>query len=464
MTTQFRIDPAPRAIGRREHVARVGRQARATLLTLASVWTAVFAAGCGQPSAAQSKGKRATGDAAATEVVAVKPERETIRRVTSGPGQIVAFEETPLFAKVSGYVRTLHVDMGDRVEKDQVLAEIWVPELEDERTQKRALVAQAEADRAQAEAAVEAARAAVGTARAKVIEAGAAVKRAAADYESAKSELSRIERLAGTQAINEKVVEEMRNKFRAADAARDETAAKVESAEAGVKESEAKLDKARADTQAAAARIAVADAERQRIETLLQYTKIYSPFDGVVFQRAVDTGHFIPATGTSKPLFVVMRTDPVRVFVDVREQDASAIKRGNQARVHVQALGGQEFDGSVTRASWALDETSRTLRAEIDVPNPDGTLRPRMYAYGTIVLDEHPDALVVPTTAVAAEGDTKYCSCVVNGKIARKTVTVGLDDGTHAEILSGLTENDTVVKANAASFKDGQAVQIAAAQ
>src|SRR5207249_1307116 len=96
--------------------------------------------------------------------------------------------------------------------------------------------------------------------------------------------------------------------------------------------------------------------------------------------------------------------DIMRVRVEVPEGDAAWVNRGAEARIHVQVLKSYEFVGAVTRTSWSLDRTARTLLAEVDVPNPEGKLRPGMYAYATITA-EHPGGWTLPASAVVTEGD-----------------------------------------------------------
>ena len=136
------------------------------------------------------------------------------------------------------------------------------------------------------------------------------------------------------------------------------------------------------------------------------------------------------------------------------------VEPGDRVLIRLQALATQPFEGKVTRTSWTLDAKNRTLRTEIDVPNPKSTLRPGLYAYATVIVEEHTGALTVPSSAVIREGAKSYCILVVDGKAVRKPVTPGLEDSSRAEILSGLQGDEAVVKANAASLVDGQAVQI----
>src|SRR5262245_1070614 len=152
-----------------------------------------LAVGCGRPSAAARPAGGAPPAPSAPAVAVVKPERHTLGRTVEQPGTVEAFEEAPLVAKIAGYVREVNVDIGDRVRKGDVLAELWVPEMEEEVKQKKALVTQAEAEVAQAEAALKAAEAGIETAAAQVQEAEAGRKRAQANYERWRSEYRGVE-------------------------------------------------------------------------------------------------------------------------------------------------------------------------------------------------------------------------------------------------------------------------------
>jgi multidrug resistance efflux pump len=164
---------------------------------------------------------------------------------------IDAFEETPLYAKVAGYVDTVHVDIGDRVTKDQPLVDLWIPELADDRAAKEALVAQAVAELEQARAGVAAAEAAVKTAEAQFAGAQAGITRAAAELERWKAEEGRIAKLVASGVVTDKLGDETRNQLRSTEAAQAEAAAQVQSVQAMVEEAQAKARKAVADEAAA---------------------------------------------------------------------------------------------------------------------------------------------------------------------------------------------------------------------
>jgi RND family efflux transporter MFP subunit len=397
-------------------------------------------------------------------VTLAKPQRRALQRAVEQPGTIEPFAQTPVLAKVAGFVKAIHVDIGDRVKTGQPLAELSVPELDEELKQKQAAVAQAAAEVEQAKKLLAAAEAHVKSAAAGVAEAAAARMRVAANYQRWKSEAGRVSGLVERRVIDEQTRDETLNQFRAAEAMRAEVEAKVRSAEAAQVESEAKRDKAKADVAVAEAKERVAQADEGRATAMVGYTKLTAPFAGVVTDRQVDVGHFLPPGGAAVPLFVVTMADRVRIYVDVPEADAALVAEGAPAKVRVQALRGREFTGTVTRTSWALEARSRALRAVIDLPNPDGVLRPGMYAYAAVTV-ALPEAWTLPATAVVKQGEQMVAFTVKDGKAVRVPVQVGYNDGKAVEVLkcqrSQGWEEPTGAETfilKAAGLADGQAV------
>jgi RND family efflux transporter MFP subunit len=415
-----------------------------------------------QPPAAAAQAGATSG---VDRVVVGKPQLKTLVLSTTQPGRIEAFEEAPLFARVPGYVEKVHVDIGDRVEKDQVLATIAVPELRDDLNQKDALVAQAAAEVKQAEAAVEGAKAAVKSAEAKVAQAEAGIARTDADVARYAAEHKRVQELAANRSVTEKLVDETLQQLRAAEASQKEAKSAVVSASATLDEARVKVQAAESDVAAAAARLKVAEANRARADTLLAFAELKAPFAGVVTRRQIDTGHYVgpPSNSAAAPLLVVAQTDQVRVFVDVPELEAAWVtsgEKGDAAEIRVQALGTQATKARVTRSGWSIDPSNRSLRTEIDVPNADGVLRPGMFATATIVLEERPDVLALPATAVVREGTEAFCCVVVDGKIERRKIELGLRSGGEIEVRSGIAPDQAVVVSPVASLKPGQPVEV----
>lgn len=406
-----------------------------TFLRLYSWLTVGFAAallavmgGCRQSSSAPAT----TTEQPERSVTIVKPERKTIRREVSQPGFIEAFERTPIMARIPGYVLKWNVDIGDPIHKDQILAELWVPEMVSELKLKEEQVQQAHKALAMAKAQVI-------TARSQVQEAEAAHSRADYTYDYWKGQSARFTGLVKDSVLDKQTQEETLNQFRSADSALAEAKAKIASARAVRQEKEAARDKAEADIRAA-------DAGRRKQADLVAYATLRSPYDGVVTRKNVNTQQFVqPATGAQGDvLYVVERTDSVRIFIAVPETDADWVRIGTPAIVRVQALQGQEFKGKVTRTAWSLNQVSRTLLTEIDLPNPElpklgRRLRPGMYVYATFFV-EWRDMLTVPASAVVTEGDVNvgyktFCYIVDDGRVKRTQIETGARNDQLVEVL-----------------------------
>jgi multidrug resistance efflux pump len=432
------------------------------------------AAGCNRKPAAP-----AAAPPTGPQITVVKPERRAVKRVVEQPGVVQAFEETALYAKIPGFVGKIEddpdkktrppddrqIDIDSRVKKDQVLAVLAIPELEEEWKQKTALVKQAEAEVVQAEKSEEAAKAAVASAEALVTVAEAGVERAQAQYERWQKEVDRIAKLLMGGVGDTQTLDETKNQFKAAEAGRKEAQARVVSAQAAVKKALADEAKAAADVSSARAKLEVARAEVRRVEALRGYTAIKAPFDGIVTRRAVNTGDLV--SGTEKAaLFMVAKTTPVRVVVNVPEADAGLVAAGQEVKLAIQAVEGPEQTGKVVRTSWSLEPGSRTLRTEIDLPNEKGVLRPGMYVHAKLTA-ELPTAWSVPAAAVGKAGEESIMYLVEGGKAIRVVVQPIKGDGQFTQIRrykkAGAADWTDVTGAEsvatpASALTDGQAV------
>jgi RND family efflux transporter MFP subunit len=218
----------------------------------------------------------------------------------------------------------------------------------------------------------------------------------------------------------------------------------------------------------ASARAAVASVEAQGaslraqaagVGRRLSETRIISPIDGVVLQRRVDPGALVgPSTGA---VLTIVATDALRVYVPVTERDAASVRVGMAAEVTVDALAGRTFAGRVARLAPAFDPVTRTLDAEVEIPNTDGALRPGMYGHAALVTGEHPAALMVPVSALQRSGERWFAFVVRDGRVARRPVTVGFDAGDTLEVTRGLSSGDELVTAGIDTLSDGAAVRTA---
>jgi multidrug efflux pump subunit AcrA (membrane-fusion protein) len=260
------------------------------------------------------------------------------------PATIQAFFVTDLYAKDSGYVSQVNHDIGDHVKIGQVLAVIEDPEL------------QAQSDRAQA-----------------------GVQQAKAALEVAQRQLAGMQADLTLQQVTLKRQKQLFAGKASTAQALDEAQAKQGVSSANVETGKAKITSAEADLQAA-------KAEAERFQALLQYGKIVAPFDGVVTRRLVNPGDLVQAATSTRtaPLFTLQKLDTVRVFADVPEASAAGIRPGLPADVKLYGPAGVTVHGTVTRIATALDPATRTMRVEIDLPNPGEKLLPGMYAQVTL--------------------------------------------------------------------------------
>jgi RND family efflux transporter MFP subunit len=393
-------------------------------------------------------------------VIAGPPTRKSLSFVTTEPARIEAIEQTPIHSKLAAYVGEVLVDYGDEVKKDQQLVKLVAPELDAEAAQKNALLGQAKAELIQARSGLKAAQAAVVTAKSQVVQATARIEKTEADVRFWKLRCQRFSDLAAGGSLNKQLVEETEQSCSAAQSAHKEALAVIESANSSVTQSEAQAAKAEADIEAASSRVLVAEANVAHVEALRSYLTIKAPFDGIVTSRHVDAGHFVqPATGNGTKLFVIARSDKMRVFVPVPEIKASYVNLGDDVTVEVQSLQGEEFKGTVTRTSFALVADNRSLETIIDIDNPTGRLRPGMYAVAKLTLAERKDVLTLPSAAVVRQGKEALCYRLVDGKAAKTTLALGIKVGDDFEIAGGIGDGDTVILNKAASLKDGQAVE-----
>jgi RND family efflux transporter MFP subunit len=392
---------------------------------------------------------------------------KTLQLFTEQPGRVEAFEETPILSKISGYVDTVHFDIGDKVSKGDLLIKIRAPEYQDQLRQKRGLLGQAEAQVKQAEAAYAAAQAAANSAQAMVAQAQAGVGRTEAEFARWDSENRRIRQLVSTGSVTPKLADETASQYQAAEAAKQEALATIESAKARQQEAAANVNTAAADIEAAKAKLKVAEADIEQAETMLTYTQLVSPFDGFVTGRRVDAGHYVQPAGanSAEPLMTVANVTKVRVFVSVPESESAWVDAGfdnpNQGDpVTIQLATGKSLEARVTRTSLTLDPQSRSLATEIDIENADLKLLPGAFVTAKILLEQRPDVLTLPITAVVKTATETACCIVVDGKIEHRPIELGLRVGDDVQVVSGLDGSEAVVLVGASTLQPGQTVEV----
>jgi RND family efflux transporter MFP subunit len=328
-------------------------------------------------------------------VAVAKVTREDLYNEVTFPAEFRPYVEVELHAKVSGYVHDMNVDFGDQVKAGQLLATLEVPELHDE-----------------------------------LHNAIATKQKAEADYTNAHLIYQRL------VAVNK----DHPNLVAQQD-----------------------LDTAEAKDRTTAAAIAAAKADVEKYQTLVAYTQITAPFDGVITRRYADPGALIQAGTASdtQALPLVRVSDNYRLRLDfpVDQPYVKDIHAGDRVEVRVESLGRKTLTGTITRSTLKVNEDTRTMMTEIEVPNPKLEIVPGMYASVVLKVERRPQVLAIPTEAVAT--DKKPTVYVVNGKqeIEERSVKLGLETPDKFEVDSGLKEGDLVMIGSRSQVRPGQKVE-----
>lgn len=299
-------------------------------------------------------------------------------------GALEPAEQARLHGRIAGIVQKVNVAIGDRVRKGDVLAELAAPEVEAELRLKAAALAQAEAEFERARLLARAADANIDKTAAQILEAEAGVLRARVNHDYWKRQTERLERLPAN-AVDRATLDEAKRQLAGALAAAEEAEARTKNCKATHTGTKIQREIAEADVRVAQARIEAAKADVKRVEAVMQSTRVVSPLDGVVAFRNAAAGELVaPDSPKSPPLFVVVRTEVVRLVLAVPEGAVAAIDRDTHVQVEFAAIKGKTMAGKVSRIAPVIDPATRTVRVEIDLPNPGGDLRPGMSAVAII--------------------------------------------------------------------------------
>jgi RND family efflux transporter MFP subunit len=318
------------------------------------------------------------------------------------PATTTAFEAANIFARASGYIEKRYVDIGDRVKKGDLLAEITAPELDQQIAQAQATLAQNQAALQQAEASRELAE----------------------TTNSRDSNLVKQGWLTAQQGDNDRLT------------------LRAQQAAVGVAQSN----------------IAAQQAQIRVLQQEKAYQRVVAPFDGVITQRNVDNGSLVQAGSTF--MFTLMHSNVIRTQVFVPQDEAFGVTPGIDAEVRVPEIPGRTFPGKVTRIATALQPVSRTLLTEIDVPNPDGALNPGIYCTVELSIPRKTPSTSVPADALIFDQNGLHVAVVRNGIVHMQKVSIARDFGTSIEVREGVRPGDQVVLNPAVNLIEGSRVSI----
>ncbi|VIO77761.1 efflux RND transporter periplasmic adaptor subunit [Bradyrhizobium ivorense] len=303
------------------------------------------------------------------------------------PATTAAFEAANVFARASGYIAKRYVDIGDHVKAGQLLAEIVAPEVDHQIAEAQAALAQSQGTLHQTQA-----------------------SRELAEVTNARdSKLVKQGWLTAQQGDNDRLT------LRAQQAAEG----------------------------AALSNIAVQEAQIKVLEQQKAYQRVAAPFDGVITQRNVDNGSLVQSGSTF--MFTLMRANVIRTQVFVPQDEAFGVAPGVDAVVRVPEIPDRAFPGKVTRIATALQPGSRTLLAEIDVPNPDGALQPGIYCTVELFIPQRTPSMIVPADAVVFDANGLHVAVVRDGHVHLQKISIARDFGTEVEVHDGVKPGDQVI-------------------
>jgi RND family efflux transporter MFP subunit len=356
-------------------------------------------------------------------VVAVVPAvRQTLDNTVTLVAEFRPNREIDVMAKVSGYVKSINVDLGDRVQTGQVLATLEIPEMADDLNR-----AEASINRSTAE-----------TQRARED-----VRRAESASQMAQLQFDRLSNVV---------------KARPGLVAQQE----IDNARARALEASAQLAAARSSLIAAEEAVRVNRADESRVKTMFAYTKVTAPFPGVVVRRFAEVGAMVQAGTSSQtnvlPIVRLAQDNVLRLQLPIPESNVPRVKVGFPVSVHIPTLD-LTIPGKIARYSGQLILATRTMLAEVDIPNGDLKIKPGMFAEVLFSFDARVNALTVPLLAFDGSGENRKALIVTPaGLVEERNIATGIESSDLVEVLSGAQEGDKFVIGNRAQLRPGMKV------
>ncbi len=420
---QARIDELERELAMLRGQAGTARRPRAGRLVFIAVLVltacaAAFFAGYLPRQRRESQIVREAGErsSAVPTVRVALVKRAADKSELTLPGTVQAITEAPIVARADGYMKKRNVDIGDRVDAGQVMAEIDAPELQEQARQAMAAVEQARASLAQAEANHQ--------------------------TERARDDLARVTAARWANLLKRGVVSKQENDQQQSNAA----------AHAATVEALAKAVGAAKSNEAAAA------ANLARVQELLGYLKVRAPFTGIVTLRNLDAGALVTAGNTL--LFRIAQTGTMRTYINLPQVYADTTTPGTPAVLTIADRPGARYQGKIARVASALDPATRTMLVEVHLPNRDGSLLPGMYVQVTLSAARRTPPLLVDSDALRTRAEGTSLAIVgADSRIHIRKVALGRDYGSEIEVLGGVEEGEAAIVNPNDDVRDGAQVK-----
>ncbi|MGP0075430.1 MAG: efflux RND transporter periplasmic adaptor subunit [Bryobacteraceae bacterium] len=364
--------------------------------------------------------KETTRELAIPDVSVIHPKPGALKDEVILPGNVMAFTDSPIYARSSGYLKQWFVDIGGHAKAGQELAIIEAPELDQQVSQAKATLDQAQASLDQAIA---------------------NEQQGKANEELARVNADRWKNLVQKGAVSRQENDQYQAQFQA---------------------QTANLNALEQAIAAARSNIAADQANLSRLQQMQSYEIVKAPFDGIVTARNIDVGALINAGngGPAQELFHMAATAKLRVYVSVPQADSRAAAPGVKSYLTLSEFPGRRFSGELVRTSGAIDQATRTLLTEVDVDNASGELRPGSYAEVHLQIPQGSRSLIVPVSTLLFRSEGLRVGVVRGNKAELVPVVLGKDYGNEVEVVSGLGESDLVIANPPDSLASGATVQV----
>jgi len=354
-------------------------------------------------------------------------------------GDITPMMQVDLFPRVSGYLERIYVNLGDSVRQGQVIAQIDQADFAQKVKEGEAKVAHARAQLSELEA---------GSRPEELRQAEEALRQAQSRFDNAKLQYERVDALFKKQVMSKKEMDLADMEYRVAEAQLTSSQQNLKLIKEGARQ-EVK--------EASRAKLKEMEALLAQEQIRLQNTLITAPFQGEVVRKYLDAGALV---SSSTPIVNLVHTMTLKIVANVLERDIPLLKPGMRAKIQAEAYPEKVFEGRVARVNIGLELSTRTLQAEIEIPNSDRLLKPGMFARIEVVLLEKPEVLAIPSNAVMEEQGKRFVYVVQGNKAVRTPILTGIEQERFVEIKEGLKEGDQVVTRGQEAIRENTTLRV----
>lgn len=428
----------------------------------------LFVASCGGSKAETNVNVNVSAAPSVVDVTTAQAVVQQIPAYFEATGNLASDAQTDVAPAVSGKIVAVNFDIGSYVNKGSVLvqlddrdARIRLEQAQAQVQQQRQTVQQAEANVEQAIAALRQtqARLGIGDGETFNIRNFSQVKSITAQLELAEKELARTTRLLETGDVSRSIYDQRKSQRDALLGQLDEARSNAAVAIKAIDTARSQVNTARTNVGIARAAVATAQTQVEQAQKAVSDTVIYAPISGYVSERTADLGEYISPNTPNAKVATIVRTSVLRLRIDVPEQSVAQVAVGQGISLQTSAYPDRSFAGTIVRISPNVNASSRILVVEAEVENVGGLLKPGQFATVRIAQTQPKSAVMVPKTAVRAEGDLNIVFVVKDGRAEQRTVKIGILEGDLIEIQQGVQEGESIATSNINVIYDGVAVR-----